>query len=198
MGSKNGAFVNGERVEKDERVPIEPGDVITMGMTECTLFPISLEERRNNIQSRKSDTKSLSPWPSLIALTIFQVMTVIQLKFALGDRYVPSITAAFVGICVLMWGYVILLRSMRRKGFEMETIAFFLSTLSLAVTASALPTQVFKQFAAASHRFGAVFLYVRISQGSFKDGGDTENHAYCRRRPFDFQPDFCYDKTRCG
>lgn len=148
LGSKNGAFVNGERVEKDERVPIEPGDVITMGMTECTLFPISLEERRNNIQMRKSDTKLLSPWPSLIALTIFQVMTVIQLKFALGDRYVSSITAAFVGICILMWGYVILLRSMRRKGFEMETIAFFLSTLSLAVTASALPTQVFKQFAA--------------------------------------------------
>ena len=47
-----------------------------------------------------------------------------------------------------MWIYVIALRSMKRKGFEMETIAFFLSTLSLAVTASKYPEAVFKQFAA--------------------------------------------------
>lgn len=148
LGSKNGAFVNEERVRKDRRVQIQPGDVITMGMTQCTLFPISLEERRNNIAMRKSDTVLLSPWPSLIALTIFQMMTMVQLKFALGDKYLASISFAFIGLCALMWGYVILLRTMRRKGFEMETIAFFLSTLSLAVTASCLPGAVFKQFIA--------------------------------------------------
>src|SRR5699024_9868657 len=112
------------------------------------LFPISLEERRNNIQLRKSDTILLSPWPSLIALTIFQMMTLVQLHFALGERFVSSILVSFFGICVLMWIYVIFLRSMKRKGFEMETIAFFLSTLSLAVTASKYPESVFKQFVA--------------------------------------------------
>lgn len=71
LGSKNGAFINGQRVLTNERVEIKPGDVISMGITECTLFPISLEERRNNIQMRKSDTVLLSPWPSLVALTIF-------------------------------------------------------------------------------------------------------------------------------
>ena len=148
LGSKNGAFINEERVKQGKQVRIQPGDVITMGMTQCTLFPISLEERRNNIQMRKSDTVLLSPWSSLIALTVFQMMTILQLKIALGDRYSSSITVSFLGLCALMWGYVILLRTMRRKGFEMETIAFFLSTLSLAVTASALPESVFKQFVA--------------------------------------------------
>lgn len=157
LGSKNGAFINGQRVLTNERVEIKPGDVISMGITECTLFPISLEERRNNIQMRKSDTVLLSPWPSLVALTIFQLMTVVQLSFALGDDYVSSITVAFLGLCALMWGYVILLRSMRRKGFEMETIAFFLSTLSLAVTASALPGEVFKQFVAVA--LGVVLFF---------------------------------------
>ncbi|MGF6375727.1 cell division protein FtsW [Clostridiales Family XIII bacterium PM5-7] len=148
LGSKNGAYINGEKVEPDAPVEISPGDVIAIGLTECTLFPISLEERRNNIQLRKEDTILLSPWPSLIAITIFQMMTVIQLKFALGESFVNSIYLAFFGLCGVMWAYVIILRSMRRKGFEMETIAFFLSTLSLAVTASAMPGAVFKQFIA--------------------------------------------------
>lgn len=148
LGSKNGAFVNGERVEANERVDVKPGDEINIGAIQCTLFPISLEERRNNIQMRKSDTILLSPWPSLVALTVFQLMTILQLKVALKDEYVSSITVAFLGICVLMWAYVIFFRSMRRKGFEMETIAFFLSTLSLAVTASKFPESTFKQFVA--------------------------------------------------
>lgn len=148
LGSTNGAYINGEKVEPDEPVEIEPGDNIDIGVTGCTLFPISLEERRNNIEMRKMDTILLSPWLSLIALTIFQLMTLLQLKIALKDDFVPSITISFLGICGLMWGYVILLRSMRRKGFEMETIAFFLSTLSLAVTASKYPEAVFKQFIA--------------------------------------------------
>ena len=148
LGSTNGAYINGDKVVPDEPVEIEPGDNIDIGVTGCTLFPISLEERRNNIEMRKMDTILLSPWLSLIALTIFQFMTWLQLKFALKDDFVPSITMAFIGISALMWGYVILLRSMRRKGFEMETIAFFLSTLSLAVTASKYPEAVFKQFIA--------------------------------------------------
>lgn len=145
LGSTNGAFVNDQRVKKDQRVRVQPGDVISVGMTQCTLFPISLEERRNNIKMRKSDTVIPLPWPSLFALTIFQVLTVIQLKLALGENYLTSITMAFGGVCALMWGYVILLRSMKRKGFEMEIIAFFLSTLSLAVTAAKFPDAALKQ-----------------------------------------------------
>ena len=148
LGSTNGAYINGEKALPDELVEIEPGDNIDIGATGCTLFPISLEERRNNIEMRKMDTILLSPWLSLVALTIFQFMAWLQLKIALKDDFVPSISVAFIGVCALMWGYVILLRSMRRKGFEMETIAFFLSTLSLAVTASKYPDAVFKQFIA--------------------------------------------------
>ena len=47
-----------------------------------------------------------------------------------------------------MWLYYLLLRSFGVRGFEMESIAFFLSTLSLAVTASSAPGSVFKQFVA--------------------------------------------------
>jgi len=46
---------------------------------------------------------------------------------------------------ILMWVYVVVMRMFKRVGFEMEMIAFFLSTLSLAVTASAYPESAFKQ-----------------------------------------------------
>lgn len=158
LGSKNGAAVNGRRLRPGATVNIQAGDQIRLGGAECTLFPISIEERRNNILWRKEDTILLSPWPSLLALTVFQVMTILQLKISLGDTYTSQITISFVGMCILMWAYVILLRSMKRRGFEMETIAFFLSTLSLAVTSTCLPDQVLKQFVAIVLGVGLFFF----------------------------------------
>ena len=84
---------------------------------------------------RKRKSKPVSPWTSLIALTIFQLLTIIQFKVAYGEDCPASIPTAFLGLCAVMWVYFLLLRSFKRVAFEMETIAFFLSTLSLAVTA---------------------------------------------------------------
>lgn len=158
LGSKNGASLNGHRIASNSEVELKAGDSLMLGKVECTLYPISIEERRNNIRHRAHDTVLVSPWPSLVALTIFQAMTVIQLMVGLGKAYNQQITISFAGICILMWSYVIVLRGMRRKGFEMEIIAFFLSTLSLAVTASSLPNQVFKQFITVAMGVGLFFL----------------------------------------
>ena len=57
-----------------------------------------------------------------------------------------SVPLAFLGLTVVMWAYFAVLRCTRCVGFEMETIAFFLSTLCLAVTASSAPGSLFKQF----------------------------------------------------
>ena len=149
LGSKNGAVINGKDVAPYEPVRVETGDEILIGGVICTLFPISLQEHLNNLKLREQDTKMPSPWSSFVALTLFQAMTVLQLRFSLGERYTPFITISFVGLAVLMWLYVIVLRSLKRRAFEMETIAFFLTTLSLAVVSTCLPDQVFKQFLAA-------------------------------------------------
>jgi len=143
LNSKNGSSING--VPVDGPTVLNGGDVLTMGGADFTLYPVSLQERMLNIEKRKSKTKSVSPWPTLIALTVFQVMTVIQFKVALGEDFPSSLPMAFGLIMVLMWVYVIVMRMFKRVGFEMEMIAFFLSTLSLAVTASAYPGSEFKQ-----------------------------------------------------
>lgn len=133
LHSKNGSYINGVRVKKS--MPLKPGDVLTLGGANFTLIPVSLEEKQENIKKRKRKSRPVSPWTSLIALTIFQFLTIIQFKVAYGEDCPSSIPTALIGLCAVMWIYFILLRSFRRVAFEMETIAFFLSTLSIAVTA---------------------------------------------------------------
>lgn len=133
LHSKNGSYINGVRVRRS--MPLRPGDVLTLGGANFTLIPVSLQEKQENIKKRKRKSRPVSPWTSLIALTIFQFLTIIQFKVAYGEDCPSSIPAALLGLCAVMWIYFILLRSFRRVAFEMETIAFFLSTLSIAATA---------------------------------------------------------------
>lgn len=143
LNSKNGSSINGVRVNGP--TVLKGGDVLTIGGADFSLYPVSLQERMHNIEKRKSKTHPLSPWPSLIAISLFQLLTIIQFKHALGEVFPSSLPMAFGLVFVLMWAYVIIMRMFKRVGFEMEIIAFFLSTLSLAVTASAYPGSVFKQ-----------------------------------------------------
>lgn len=143
LNSKNGSRINGRPVK--EATVLKGGDVLTIGGSDFTLYPVSLQERMANIEKRKRKTRPVSPWPSLAALTLSQLLTVIQFRISLGEDFPANLPIAFALLCALMWFYVIFMRTMRRVGFEMEIIAFFLSTLSLAVTASAYPSTVFKQ-----------------------------------------------------
>lgn len=164
FGSKNGATINGRTVLPNNPVSIVPGDELVLGKRRCTLFPISIEEKNNNRAMRMEDTRFSSPWSILIALTIFQILTLMQLRIALGDEFKPNIVIAFVGMIALVWGYVIFMKGLKRKAFEMEFIAFFLSTLSLSVTATKYPGAVFKQFIAVALGFALFFtmcLYLR-------------------------------------
>ena len=143
LNSKNGSLINGKRVY--EPAIIRGGDILTIGGADFELYPLSMRERMEHMEQRKRNTRRTSPWLSMLAITIFQILTVMQFHISLGDNFTSQIPAAFFLLSLIMWVYVILLRIMKRTGFEVEIIAFFLSTLSLAVTTSAYPTTVLKQ-----------------------------------------------------
>ena len=143
LGSKSGSSVNGQLVYKPTRV--KAGDTINMGGAECVLVPASLEEQRYNHEARKKITKNFTPWRSLVALTIIQVMVVLQFMMTRGEDLNPGVPIGFGILCGAMWLYSVFIRSTGTKFFEIETIAFFLSTLGLAVTATAAPDEVIKQ-----------------------------------------------------
>lgn len=58
------------------------------------------------------------------------------------------IPISFLVLCAVMWVYYLVVRSLRRTGFEVESIAFFLSTIGFAVIASSSPAALYKQLAA--------------------------------------------------
>lgn len=126
-------------------IELEYGDVLRMGLTELTLMPISVEEKNNNTNMRKLDTEVMSAGPAMGALTLFQILTFLQLWMSKGDDHSITLVTAFGGLIGIEWLYFAAVRISRRAAFEMEIIAFFLSTLSLAVVASKDPDALVKQ-----------------------------------------------------
>ena len=143
LGSKGGVTVNGRAVEKS--APVQYGDVIRLGGVETVLLPLSPEEKAQRRQRRRA-YRPVSPWLGLILLTVFQVLTAVQLTISEGENATAVIPLTFLLLTGVMWLYFLVLRACRQVGFEMETIAFFLSTLSLAVTASSNTGALLKQF----------------------------------------------------
>ncbi len=142
LNSRNGSFINGKLVTQPKE--LKPGDTLVIGNSSINIMNISLEEQRNNMELRKHDTKPMSPWPSAVAITIFQILAVVQLNIALGERCTLWVPISFALLSIVMWVYVLALKGMQRRGFEMETLAFFLTTIGLSVTVSADPGETLK------------------------------------------------------
>lgn len=148
LGSMNGTKVNGFKLDPDKRYIINPGDQIEMGGTISTITPPSIEETRNNRFMRRLDKEPVAPWKILLAITAFQLMTMVQLVLSMGTDITASVLISIVVLSIVMWAYVMIFNTMGRRGFEMEMIAFFLSTINLAVTASSDPSAVVKELSA--------------------------------------------------
>ena len=148
LGSRNGTKVNGYRLDPAKRYLIAPGEEIEMGGVVATITPPSIEETRNNRFMRRLDKEPVAPWKILLAITAFQMLTIVQLVLGMREEITPAALLSIVLLCVLMWVYVMFFHLMGSRGFEMEMIAFFLSTINLAVTASSDPSAVLKEFIA--------------------------------------------------
>lgn len=146
LGSKGGVTVNDLPV--DEYAVVEDGDTVAFGGIPTMLIPISVEEKRRQMAERRAEGRPAGMWGALVLLTLFQVLTSLQIIIAAGEEATVTIPLTFLIFTLICWGYFIVLRSFRRIGFEMETIAFFLCTLSLAVTGSTVPDEMPKQLVA--------------------------------------------------
>ena len=145
LDSKGGTLVNG--ISVDMRAPIRLGDTLTVGGVDLMFLPISLEEEAQQAAKRHGE-RPVPMWPSLLWLTLFQVLTCLQLVVSAGEEASLLLPAVFFGLILVMWGIYLAMGLGGARGFEMETIAFFLSTLSLAITASSAPSALPKQFIA--------------------------------------------------
>lgn len=141
VGSKGGIQVNGQTTSMEV---VSFGDKISLGGVEFTLVPITKEQEviQASVRTRAGDV--IRPAFTLILLSLFQILAALNL--ALHDTEAAStITTGFAVLMAMEWVYFIFMRILRRTGFEVETIAFFLCTLGLAVIASDTPAEMTKQ-----------------------------------------------------
>lgn len=158
------SVVNGYKLETGKRYLINTGDEIVMGGVHCTVAPASVEESRNNEKMRRLDKTPVAPWKILLAITLFQLLTIVQLIIAKGENLTLSPVICILLLCAVMWTYVAFFKAMGSKGFEMEMIAFFMTTINFAVTASWNPGNNVKEFISAMLGLGLMIfmcLYMR-------------------------------------
>ena len=140
--SRSGVLVNGSPVQI---CALEEDDVITIGGLNMNLMPISHKQERLMAQLRAREGSGLDSVANLLILSIFQCLCC--LGFLLGgemDAY-GHVLRGFGGILICEWVLLAFYAVIRRSSFELETVAFFLCTLGMAVICTVKPGETVKQ-----------------------------------------------------
>ena len=143
--SKSGILVNGKQVQI---CALEPEDVITVGGIEMTFMPITARQEQLMTQLRTKAGNGFDSVANLLILTLLQCM--LCLAFLMGGRpeHFRYILMGFGGITLCQWLLMSFYALIRRSAFELETVAFYLSSLGMAVIATVDATETVKQLVA--------------------------------------------------
>lgn len=142
--ARGGVWVNGMKVG-GAGVQVTNGDVINLAGT-CLRFLEVSPEKRLSLESRRNTVgKRVSPALTLLELTVFQLFLLAQHALSAAGGDLPAISLSFLLVMVLQWVLYNSTRLMSRSGFEVETIALYLTTLGLSVAASSTPEDMYKQ-----------------------------------------------------
>lgn len=141
-GSKTGVEVNGSPVQI---CALEEDDVITIGGLDMTLMPINAKQERLMAQMRTQEGTGLDSVVNLLLLSIFQCA--VCLAFLINGQFAgyAHVLRGFGGILACQWVLLLFYGIIRRSSFELETVAFFLCTLGMAVICTVKPTETVKQ-----------------------------------------------------
>ena len=144
LNAKNGVLLNGTPITEPE--PVQDGDLFDMGGLVLAFLPANEEELHAQAQRRTKPGRFISPGVTLLLLTLFQATLCFKLLLAYqGKADAPPILPCFGVLAGSMWFLYLLYRILKRRGFEIETIAFFLTTLCLTITANGIPKSLAKQ-----------------------------------------------------
>ena len=135
LNSNNGTYINGKSIKTSN---ITEEDDIRLGETIATIIP----ENQNLTFKNPISQKKIA-----LQITIFQILTIIQLLIS-TDLHLISLLP-IVLLSIIMWTYIIKSSNNNKlAGFEMELMAFYLTTLNLAIVASSDPSRLKTEFIA--------------------------------------------------
>ncbi len=153
--SKDGTFVNGEAVDI---CPVYEGDEIQIGGVSMSFLPVSKQQAKTMAQLRTKASTGFRSIALLILLTLFQICGCAGFLLG-GTAHADQILMGWGGLIVLQWVLLMFYLLIRRPAFEVETIAFFLCSLGMAVISTVDPGEAYKQLLAVALGL-VVFLLV--------------------------------------
>jgi len=144
--SSGGILVNGKKIKHIRALQNE--DIISIGGVEMVLQPITKKQEQLLAQSRTKASGFITGLSNVLLLTVFQVLCV--MAFLLGGKAETnqSVLLGFGGIVFCQWALLLFYVCIRRTSFEVETIAFFLTTMGMAAIATVAPGEAVKQLIA--------------------------------------------------
>ncbi|MBR5528950.1 MAG: FtsW/RodA/SpoVE family cell cycle protein [Oscillospiraceae bacterium] len=145
INSKDGLYINGKQVEFHA---LKPSDTITVGGVSMKLQPISAKQEQKQASLRTKASSLGSGLINLFLLTAFQLLCVMAFLMTGAAEHAQSVLLGFGGIMICQWGLMLFYVCIRRVSFEIESIAFFLCTLGMAVIATVAPAEAIKQLVA--------------------------------------------------
>ena len=142
--SKGGVWVNGEKVRANG-IQLQHGDILNLGGS-CVRFLDIGKSRREELEAKRSFAgKNVSPSLTLLELTVFQLFLLLEHVISADEIYISAVALGFICLMVLQWTCYNSMRLIKRSGFEVETLAFYLTTLGMSVAASSTPEDLYKQ-----------------------------------------------------
>ena len=141
-GSKSGTLVNGQAVSIHA---LGRDDVMNIGGLDVTLTPITPRQKRIQAHYRRRAGGQAANIANLLLLTVFQVLVCLGFLMTGTPGHLASVFWGFAGIAVVQWALLIFYLAIKRSAFEVETIAFFLCTMGMAVISTVVPGETVKQ-----------------------------------------------------
>ncbi len=142
--SRGGVWVN-RLFADDDGLEVKDGDTINLNGIYLRFSDLSME-KRERLESRRTGVgRRYSPALTLLMLTVFQLFLLLQHAFFADPAVLPDIALGFSSLIVMEWSCYNAMRIINRSGFEIETLAFYLSTLGMSVACSSTPEDLYKQ-----------------------------------------------------
>ena len=143
LGTEGGTS-DGAKRDEGTGLAVHDGDTLFFGSTAAVFHPLDEAALRENNGRRSIPGQYVSQSITLLLLTVFQALLTLEFARSAGEN--AAFAALTIGALALaQWCLYFLMRAMDRRGFEIETLAFFLSTLGMAVTATAAPDELGRQ-----------------------------------------------------
>ena len=141
-----GVWLNGKAVTGD--APLRGGDTIKLGEMELHFLALDDAQRATLQRKRPLTGHKVQPAVTLLLLVCFQLVLLFQFFFTTDGAALAYIVLSFGLLFAMEWFCYFVMRSISVRGFEPETLAFFLTTMGVCVVSSSSPSALKKEMLA--------------------------------------------------